>query len=447
MGAKNLVDNVDDLLPSKSEWMGFYSKNGKTHTLLPKSLQSGNPKDLAKVVNALFFIQQIDLDPKANRNVKFVSGEVDVESNLSKVICYYLFEILKDVHDEVLKTNFFNYQRTSENLSKIRGRINFGKSVSKNMGLLHKNYCEFNDINFDHPVLYFIRFSFKYFMQQLSELGEFKEEVLDELAIMSSAVDHALSDCKSSMDVTRIAMDIISGKYDREFLIQKILPGCKILANTYLDNTLFFSDEKSSQKLPNGIVINLNRAFETVLRNSVEIFLKDTFSERDYKILHKNVDSFTKYFKDGGTYFQMKPDCWFDLKGVPVILDAKHKISSREASENQIDFEKIDRNDLYQITAYAQNHPNRNPGVYGILSLHEESRFSEFDDYISGVTKVQILDKTINLVSMRFVKFLYDVGDAISDTTHINEFGLNQNHAAFAKLGSDIFEELGLLAV
>jgi 5-methylcytosine-specific restriction endonuclease McrBC regulatory subunit McrC len=445
MEVTELLDSVDSLHPSKSEWVGFYKSNGATKILMPKSLKSRNPDDLRNALNGLFFIYQLAKgSSKSKAFMKFIKGEVDIASDSSLLIYCYIGETLRSLHEELGSKNYFQYEKETVNSSLVKGRIDFAKSAVRNGGLKHKHTCTFKVIDFSHPVLFFAKFCFNHFLSVFQSVPSIPSVAMDELNEMATVIDQKFSECRNDLDPIKVALEILSGKHDQNHHFYSIIPECKLLANVYLESTYFFSQhvQIKDKVLPMGIALNLNRAFELILRKAIECFLEDTRSnvELGFKIRHERVTDFAKYLKHGEEYFQMRPDCWFEVNGVTVIIDAKHKIASR-SSDDSVDFDKIDRNDLYQITSYAYTHSSTTgKGIYGILALHEESNFDEFESYIKSGYHLQIKDKQITVLSMKLNKFLYDVGYSIQD---LNSFGQTDNskeiaNSLFVKLGEEL---------
>ncbi|MES2528683.1 MAG: hypothetical protein V4598_16485 [Bdellovibrionota bacterium] len=445
MEALDLLKRIEDLHPSKSEWLGFYNDNGATKVLLPKSLKSKNANDLNFAVNGLFYLNQLSKrESNKKSSIKFIQGEVSVDSDSSLIILCYVADILTSLYEDLLPKNFFQYETSSSNEARIKGRIDFLKSAVLNGGLSHKHHCTFKKIDFSHPLIFFSKFCFKHFLAIFQSVPLLPSSSVDDLSQMTTIIDQKFSECRSDLDIIKVSLDIISGVYDQHPQFSNIIPECKLLANIYLDSTYFFSTQAGPniRNLPMGIALNLNRAFEAILRNSVEAFLisKSEFSDIKFKIRHNRTSDFPKFYKEKKEYFQMKPDCWFEVGKKTVIIDAKHKIATR-TSEDGLDFEKIDRNDLYQITSYAYTHgSNEVEGIYGILALHEESDFDEFENYIKSSYSIHIQDKEIIVMSTKLNKFLFDVGVSLKEMNTAN-WDSTYHQAAdglFIKLGSEI---------
>lgn len=445
---KTKFEDLNNLYPSKSEWAGFYLKDGETIMLKPKSFEKFKPEDCNAAFCGLFYI--LTQIKKEDTNIKLLRDEVILKRVQNEsVLFYYLYLVLEEVYKEIVSSNYFFYERKTENISSIKGRIDFSKGLMKNFGLEHKKVCEYSYISFQHPILSLIREYFVYFSNELSKISLVCADINESLSPIVSHVVNIFSETEYLKDNLDETIKLVSGFYDQEYRFINILDNMKILGQFYLDNHLYFSQEKEHTNLKmHGLVFNLNRPFEHIIRLACEKFIGEgsiSFSE------------FTKvnYVKSKKT-FQMKPDIWFKLKKnddiKTIILDVKHKIHSQEAELQETedrDQQKLDRNDLYQLISYIMTHPevdsNKEKNIYGIISLLEEVAPYNFNYIVDSKGKsheqtlvIDDVTKTITILPMRLGSFLVDLGNALAQkkSIYLSEEGISYEM-------DGLFEELG----
>lgn len=447
-------DEISNLYPSKSEWAGFYSVDGKTEVLKPKSFESFDGENLNLAFVGLFHIlMQIKKDKK---NIKVLKEEVTLENIKSEsVLFYYLYTLLEDLYDEVVRTSYFFYERKTGNVTSIKGKINFSKSLMHNFGLEHKKVCSYNNISFQHPILALIREYFVYFSNQFSKGTIHCSEISQKLIPLVSHVNQIFSETNYTYNYQEETVKLISGYHDQDHRFFNIIPCMKILGQFYLDNHFYFSREEQNNKLKmQGLVFNLNRPFEYIVRLACE------------KLIGQKANSYKDFTKveylDSNSTFQMKPDVWFEMKDKTVIIDVKHKIISQNFSDGDfedIEKEKLDRNDMYQLVSYMMTHRGKNnsnsckknkvsaTNVYGIVSLMNEKTPTNYNyiDFNHGKNKpssydlyIETVNEKITIVPMKLGSFLVDLGKAISNPNYLylSEYDLQYE-------GEWLFEELG----
>lgn len=442
---KNKLDSIGHLAPSKSEWAGFYLENEKTVMLKPKSFESFSEEQLNAAFYGLFNILcQIK---KEEKNIKILKDEVDLFNTRSEsVLFYYLYIVLDEVYAELLTSNYFFFEKKTENASAIKGRIDFSRSVEKNFGLSHKMICKYNRISFRHPVLSLVREYFSYFGNLLHKINTLGDKVSEDLMTSTAHVNYLFSEADILDSYLDESLKLVSGAYDQDDRFFNIIENLKILGSFYLDNNLYFSQQSNLSNLKmHGLVFNLNRPFEYIIKKACESYLN---------ISSKSYSEFTKIkYESTDKLFQMKPDIWLQYKNKTIILDVKHKIHSGDLDEEDIKKEKLDRNDLYQLISYMTTHPLKsfegnnahpeeaNANIYGIVSLLEERVLNDYSCYVKReavqALNVDTLKEKIIIVPVRLGSFLVDLGSAVSKNNfYYKETGLES-------LGDGLFYELG----
>lgn len=472
----NTLLDIKFLNPNKSEWFGFYENDGETETLNPKSFGNliENGKYLNDICSGLFYVLSNAHynDEEFCKNMKFIEGNISLDKVSSQFTDIYIFLILKTLYDKLTNKNYFFYDRTIENTSKIRGRIDFVSSTRKNHGLLHKHICNFNKISFHFPLLSLIRHFFRYFSTTLAKADFVGEELKKEIRLFANNIDNHLSACNDLPDYYHECINVISDKYTFDTRFASFIPELIVLSNIYISNPYFYNDSDIKSKVKTkGLVFNLNRPFEMILRKACEEFYHDKTPE----FLHDKITNFSKVISKKGNSkgLQMEPDCWFVVGNTEVILDAKHKVFIKdgfddEDNDNNNSNLKFKREDMYQIISYAVARPNRKRynGVYGLVGLVlEDGNSNSINDgnYVPEnfheiVTVVNTLDIAfddsenmtsngeiqIQLISVKFGQFLKDLGIYINhkrngcvgnDITIPNEDAINKK---FFELGAQL---------
>lgn len=474
------VASIEELSPSKAEWAGYYAgPNGEKKLLGAKSF--GGDEDIFKYfIDAIVYLYSIDEDKeKIYNNISYVKGKIDLKkSDLSETLYLILLLKLEELYAVLKSESFFFYNTRIENLSKVKGQINFAKSLQVNKGLLHKNVCTYRNITFDHPLLALIKEFFLYFSKQINN-STFGSSVNNKKLIqMASHVSVIFSESRKLSSYTDECLKICSRKYDDDGRFSKLIKPLKYLASFYLDNHSFYTlDENKQLPAAEGLVFNLNRPFELVIKKSMQAVSNDAF--------FPNLDSFThvRYFEQGsdtaltklnkrGKSIMVKnnllPDCWFKIKEKVVILDVKHKVFKGNHFINNSNVKndsRINRSDLFQIISYMRMHPDNsnklnkeNENIYGLVALEQDSRFIDnFGHYVvSEAIDAKFFSKDINIfknkenykikvVTVRFSQFLSDLGEWINyqEQSSTDDFAFNYE-GLFKEFGIQLSSQLGI---
>lgn len=442
------ISDISKLRPASSEWGGYYSENGETKMLPFKSFNRFSDNDKKLAMNGLFFL--LSKDVRGN-NISILESQVNVSVNeLESVLLYYLYLVLDELYQDLVCENYFFYESITVNTSSIKGRINFSKSIEKNFSLDHKKVCTYKRIAFSHPVLSLVKEFFHYFSNKFRDLNLLSDDSRKHLDFISAHVENILSEVLPAKDPIASSIALLSGEFDRDHRFFKIISKIHILANYYLDNHYFFNQKSSDRKM-NGLVFNLNRPFESLVRETCKAM----------GLRQLEIKKFTKV-KIESNVFQMKPDCWFQLEdGGTMILDVKHKIYSLvntplNEQKDSYDLNKLDRNDLYQIISYILTHPSKNKklrNVYGLIALHEETSYSSSGKYVKFCHDVAVenISERIKVVSVCLGSLLTDLGLYIAkkhESKALVEQQLNYDFSHFFyDFGLQLNEVLGFLEV
>ena len=413
------IKSPDKLKPNQTEWFGYYSKNGITTQLKAKSFENVNSEDISLIYASLFYILgncgRGDI-LNLNKNIKLIEGKIDHTKTAasSNILEFYLYFILMSLYKKIIEHDYFFYIKKKENTKRVRGRIDFSKNILRNFGLKHLHVCDSKKLLLDHPLLSLTKHLYSFFSLGLKKKN-IPLEMIDEIDVYCSFVNSIFSESSELKNYHKECVNLLNGVYDNKSNTLFFLPELKSLANIYLSSSIFIQEQKTKEKIIDGIVLNLNRPFEIILRKSCEAYWKDA------RFLHSTIDKFTKIkFKHGGDS-QMKPDCWFLINDTEVILDAKHKIYSLvQKGENGLSpsFYNIDQKDIYQILSYANFRPHSDKiknGAYALVALNKEESLHS-DQYISLKKNTFTPEKSkidINLITMNLGKFLKDLGESI----------------------------------
>ena len=438
-----------DSLKFPSEWAGYYrDANGETEPLGAKGLHLEGMNDglFKYFIAAITYLYESDKDKDISKNIKFIEGKIDNEhANFTYLMWIVLFLELKELYTKITEESYFFYQSETKNIVNIKGRIDFVKSVQVNQGLIHKHVCTYRKISFDHELLSLMKEFFIHFTDKINNSKKFPL-LASELEAMTSHVSHMFSEARPLKSYIDECVKVCSLKYDHDHRFIKIMSHVKYLAHFYLDNNLFFSNLKNKNLPPmDGFVFNLNRPFELILQRSMGLLYGEAKNNKNFthaRYIHdekaeaveekfigrKNTDNI--FVPTRSTWLT---DCWFQIGERTVILDAKHKVLSRDfikpkdikksesveyasrrddeddkdgeddgvgnylvtkkastkepdskKEENEIYSMKVDRNDLFQLSTYMMLHPKRDyrhnkeeDNIYGLVALHEEKNFKD----------------------------------------------------------------------
>jgi len=405
-----------------SEWCGIV--DGKEQE--PKSFTNFDATNKRHAYSGLLSLILDNFDDSKKKS-ETGNASLDVESDyfLEIVLTRTLRKLLKDLQAH-LKPSF---QRRIDNLSAIRGKIDFAKSNIKNKGLLHKHVCSFPELYFNDPLLRFLKNVTSVVPSWIAGRKVSKLVENDILHIV-----YLLRDTRSSDNIKEDATSILHNQLKFGSKYSDLLPTARILASFVIDKYVGLNKKSDNLHVP-GLLLNLNGPFENLMKSALVATHK----------FHVDTEKFNSVREIGGpdkNYFLMKPDCrgLLDRNGVKsyAIFDAKHKLMTEEhevrhdEDEDEVSCKRILRSDFYQIISYAETHKMHRdlPCYYTLVGLIEEASTpdSTFVKALPAIVINQGADELkIIRLSVRFGSLLCKLGqysaDSLKYETTLNSFG------------------------
>lgn len=256
---------------------------------------------------------------------------------------------------------FYRYEEKCEDLSLIRGHINFKDYINNKIpnGMGHRFNCSYAEFEFDNIVNRIIKYTCKGLVN-CTVSAENKKIIRQVLIRMNEVSDVRCvpSDC----DGVRLS------KLNRQYTVLLSMSKMFLLnqTSTYqIDNQESFCFLFPTELLFEGFIGGF---IKDVLKGQAKV----KFQVSDMSL----VDDLEYAGSSLGKIFTMRHDILVDHKNKGLfILDTKYKEISR--FENNIDLKQsvnseISQNDLYQMVSYAVKR-----GVYDVYLLYPLYRFEE----------------------------------------------------------------------
>jgi len=233
-----------------------------------------------------------------------------------------------------------NYIEIIEDTSRIRGKIDFSKSIKRNLIRNAKLTCIYDEYSLDVIHNQIIKST----IHSLIKCRDIKFSQKDKLRSIISRL-HGISDIKiKHKDFKKVVLNRNNIYYD---FILKI---CELIYNNMSvneeDGTTSFFDFIQEQKA-------MEKLFESFLENFYRIELKNKYRVRgqkhiDWKKLKPLNTESEKHIP------KMKMDILLESNRGDIIIDAKYY---KEALQSYYEKESIHSGNLYQLYAYLKNFP------------------------------------------------------------------------------------------
>lgn len=268
----------------------------------------------------------------------------------------FYFNLLKRLNDLNKKAKFFKYQEIEEEVAKVRGRVNFSKSIIKFPGLYHKmitNYDEGYILDFFAPVLKSFVKRVQTFVVNKNVLELAEQIILDlndvhDIELTNSNIEKCRKDCNSlRMDKKEVgkALDIIQNFIRRIDCDTELTSGFSLKMDHLFQDLVYQVLGKIAKTEENLVLKSGNNRGENL---SVKACGKVNSLSYTHNI-------------------SFQPDAYFKSKDlILTIFDAKYK--SKIKIENG-KIKGLSSPDLYQMIAYAITASEINLGFCPRLQL------------------------------------------------------------------------------
>ncbi|MFH1048795.1 MAG: hypothetical protein V1732_03980 [Patescibacteria group bacterium] len=256
--------------------------------------------------------------------------------NFFEVLIYLLAKNLLNL----VKTNFHKqYVGKEDNLSYIKGKLQFNNHLKKNIINRSRFYLEFDEFSEDNLLNQILKYTIHLLIKATGNFNNLK--MLHELSFIFS--DITLNKIRIS-DFKELRLSRLNQKYE------PILNLCKIFIS---DSSLELNADRINTF---SFIFDMNVLFEEFIGE----FIKRNFSDNNRRIsLQKPIRDFVDdkiiNFKSCGPVFKLRPDIQVYKNGGddPItIIDTKYKVLE-DTDEKK---EGVAQSDLYQMNAYAKKY-------------------------------------------------------------------------------------------
>lgn len=284
-------------------------------------LQSGLTLDLLPKVplfNVMWMIAEVERLEKMDFNR--LENEVTI-STFDDILEPIATAFVDEVEHLLARGLYRAYIEQEDNLSTVRGRIDFQEDLNRNLILRHRTYCRFTEYSWDIPENQVIR----QVIRQLARWGFSKK-----LSRRLIALDRQMEDIR----LTNLrANDVLRFNYSRQS--EHYRPVHRF-CHLFLDG--FSLSEGAGDSPFDGFLIDMNTLFERFV--AIKLRQALTSLRSDFRVL---VQHHTKLFAEIGT--EIKPDILLQRGSTTMFAaDTKYKKRNSEAGASA---------DYYQMIAYC----------------------------------------------------------------------------------------------
>ena len=224
------------------------------------------------------------------------------------------------------------YLSREENFSSPKGRIDIGKTITRNWskGLFNKAHCIYHEFTSDNHFNRMIKYTIWYCLNHLSRIGSVNIHLIKDLSYYYNYFDSIPID-KNRSFLPAVISDIHLNKLPvLRFYYENI---CKICRCIIEDIGIMLKSTGEDIKML-SFIVNMENIFEKYLLN----LLRDSVTELgpNTYVLDGNKEGKSYLFNDSKKY-EAKPDILLKREhDIKLIVDAKYKVKSSEADRYQV---------------------------------------------------------------------------------------------------------------
>lgn len=260
----------------------------------------------------------------------------ELSPNLDSLLCLILIRLIQQRFRIGLGRNYLDENHI---IKGIRGQINFGESLKRDLFNKGQTYCRYQEFSINVPKNQIIRTT----LQRMVRLGQFgsdnsyAKEIRQRLRRASMTMD--------GVDFVELSVDFINrqqlGRNDRDYRI--MLAICRLLLQRHMP---FDSEGQTAILNSDNFNLTMFRIYESFIANFYKYHLID------WQISPQR--TFNWYEQSPNQYLPtMRPDLVLEEKETKriIVLDTKY---TRQTSKNQYGSDKFHSSHLYQMYAYLK---------------------------------------------------------------------------------------------
>jgi 5-methylcytosine-specific restriction endonuclease McrBC regulatory subunit McrC len=397
-----------------TEWFGYEGCNFTP----PKSFGRDDDPNWHSAYRALFYLIG---GFNSSKNIS-ISESTEITKTSTCFLEYLLTRNIFSLAEKLRGRPRSIYKTRSELINKVRGKIDFHRTLTKGLGDPTKFVCQFHDLTHDDPIATLLKNGSRITYQSIARwLNEDNQKLLYSAV---KSVENSLSSTKEKTNLHSICFQFLSGRLkSSEF--KDVNDEARLIAYFLLYSQIGYATAEANRIKVDGVMLNLNRTFEKLLTDSLletGKFSKDKDQLNDVYLVGESGKQKSS--------FVMRPDCkgYIEVNGqtLYLLLDAKHKLMSgdlpdeetgREISENY-----INRADLYQLISYAKTMGPRGKNVERRLAVivglnYEVGNEAELMNIVPSIN-ITYGDESVNVlrVSMNFGFAMKMLGHTLSSS-------------------------------
>ncbi|MFZ9595149.1 MAG: McrC family protein [Bdellovibrionia bacterium] len=383
------------------QYVGSIRLGGKEIEILPKLLRSQDSEEktllLQNLLVMLEYVNQIDgLD----------AGVFKLSQQTGSFFEIYIYIFAKRLLRLLQRGPARAYVLQADNLSCLKGKINFTEDIRKNALNRSRVFCEFDEFTLDN----IYNQTFKYLANTLvhvSRLSETKKLLARAVSLLSEAKDRSVSyDDVKHLQVT-----------DRAKELGVVFQLAKMFLR-YLRADLFGGRSEAI-----ALLIDMNQLFEDFVfqllnKNKKRLNITKVDFQKGRRLVRGVRDIGETEF-DNKTMFNTYQDIVVDFSsGKRLVIDTKYKLLQREHNAHM----GISNNDVYQILTYRElNADLKDTTVALFYPEYLDSIKMEFK--VNSEADIRFAVATINFgVDMRS-----DLNDIVTEVERVFDgLGLNK---------------------
>ncbi len=297
--------------------------------ILPKVYTNSGQKEEEKITKKVFIKMLESMKNLISKNFSGTSLDIDKLSIYEIYIRIYINEV-----DLLVKKGLkSNYVFCSENIHKIKGKLNIKKHITKNIAHKEKFYCNFCDFKLNRPENRIIKSTLLkiYFKSENSTNKKRLSQLLNFFEFVNPSIDY-------EKDFSLISQTRELKEYD---LILK-------WSKAFLKNQSFTTFSGNFKTI--SLLFPMEKLFEEYIAFHIKKIINNDKKMKNWKILSQ--DRSYELFEEPKK-FHLKPDIVITRDdNSKIIIDTKWKNLINNPDKNY----NISQQDMYQMYAYSQKY-------------------------------------------------------------------------------------------
>lgn len=300
------------------QWVGVINLPGLSLEILPKISDSCNDTFTKEILLIMFKIAH-DIPTKKN-----IRSKVDFSKN--GIVEILISNYLQLIECYIRQGLVYSYCKVSNNITSIKGNIDFAKQINKNILNPTRFVCKYSKLDIDNDINRFIKYT-------MIEMSKFSKDLLNiqKLNAYLCYFEGVMNIDSKVVNTMRIQINRIN------YRVKEIIEYGKLFLDGYSVSM------STGQYNISSMLFDMNKIFESFIYKSYK------------KVLGSNI-----YFQCANNYLvtditgkvnriKLKPDMLINnSKGFKMVVDTKWKVIRTFAKES----------DVYQMNAYVSAIPD-----------------------------------------------------------------------------------------